>query len=146
MKNWWTPADQKSFADRTTCIIEQFDTLDMGGGLHHKGKLVVGEAMGDLNGIKLAYRAYQRSQRGKPAPPVIDGFTADQRFFLAYARLWGSQLRPEYMQTLINTDPHPMPKARANATLQNMPEFHKAFQCQPGDAMVRPPDKQCRLW
>jgi endothelin-converting enzyme/putative endopeptidase len=146
MKNWWTPVDQKSFTERTACVIEQFDALDIGIGMRHKGKLVVGEAMGDLNGLKLAYRAYHRSLEGKPAPPVIDGFTADQRFFLAFARLWGTQVRPEFMQTMINTDPHPMPKARAIATLQNMPEFHKAFECQPGDAMVRPPEKQCRLW
>jgi endothelin-converting enzyme/putative endopeptidase len=146
MKNWWTPADQKSFTERAACTVEQFDAIDIGGGLHHKGKLVVGEAMGDLNGIKLAYRAYQRSLRGKPAPPVIDGFTADQRFFLAFARLWGSQTRPEAIQVQINTDPHPIAKFRCNATLQNMPEFQKAFECQSGDAMFRQTDRQCRLW
>jgi endothelin-converting enzyme/putative endopeptidase len=146
MKDWWTAADQKSFTERTACTIEQYDSIDIGGGVHHKGKLVVGEAMGDLNGLKLAYRAYQRSLRGKPAPPVIDGFTGDQRFFLAFARLWGSQLRPEALNMLINTDPHPVPKFRCNATLQNMPEFHKAFQCKAGDPMVRPADKQCSLW
>jgi endothelin-converting enzyme/putative endopeptidase len=146
LQNWWTPEDRKSFDARAACVIEQFDSLDIGNGLHHKGKLVVGEAMGDLNGLKLAYAAYHRSLEGKPDPPVIDGFTADQRFFLAFARSWGSQMRLEAMQVQVNTNPHPIAKFRCNGTLQNMPEFHKAFHCKPGDPMVRPPDKQCKLW
>jgi predicted metalloendopeptidase len=146
LQNWWTPEDRKSFDARAACVIEQFDTLDIGNGLHHKGKLVVGEAMGDLNGLKLAYAAYHRSLEGKPEPPVIDGFTADQRFFLAFARSWGSQMRLEAMQVQVNTNPHPIAKFRCIGTLQNMPEFHKAFHCKPGDPMVRPPDKQCKLW
>jgi putative endopeptidase len=145
MKNWWTPADLKSFGERATCVSDQFDAIDIGGGVHHKGKLVVGEAMGDLNGLKVAYRAYHRSLKGKEAP-VIDGFTGDQRFFLAYARVWGTQTRPETVQLQINTDPHPVSKYRANATLQNMPEFRKAFECQAVDAMARPAEKLCTLW
>jgi putative endopeptidase len=145
LRNWWTPDDRETFTERASCVVEQFDTLDIGGGLHHKGKLVVGEAMGDLNGVKLAYKAYQRSLGGKPGP-VIDGLTADQRFFIAYARFFGSQYRPEAIQLRINTDPHPISKFRVNATLQNVPEFHKAFECQGGDPMVRPAEKQCGLW
>jgi endothelin-converting enzyme/putative endopeptidase len=118
----------------------------VGDGLRHNGKLVVGEAMGDLGGLTLAYKAYQRSLRGKPAPPAIDGFTADQRFFLAFARAWGTQYRPEALRLRLNTDPHPAPKFRAIGTLQNMPEFHRAFGCKPGDPMVRPAEKQCRVW
>jgi predicted metalloendopeptidase len=76
----------------------------------------------------------------------MDGFTADQRFFIAFARVWGAQYRPEAMRLLLNTNNHPLPQYRAIETLQNMPEFHRAFQCKPGDAMVRPPSQQCRLW
>jgi putative endopeptidase len=146
LKNWWTDEDRKKFEERAACVIDQFNTLDVGEGLHHNGKLVVGEAMGDLGGLKLAYYAWKRSLRGKPEPPAIDGFTPDQRFFLAFARVWASVDRPESMRLRLNTDPHPLPKFRANGTLQNMPEFQKAFHCQVGDPMVRPPDKQCRLW
>jgi putative endopeptidase len=146
LKNWWTAEDRAKFEARAACVVEQFDTLDVGEGLRHNGKLVVGEALGDLGGLTLAYKAYQRSLRGKPAPPAIDGFTADQRFFLAFARGWAGQHRPEAQRLRLNTDPHPLYKFRANGTLQNMPEFHKAFHCQPGDPMVRPPDKQCKLW
>jgi predicted metalloendopeptidase len=77
---------------------------------------------------------------------VIDGFTGDQRFFLAFARVWGSQARPERIQLQTNTDPHPVDKWRAIATLQNMPEYRKAFECQATDAMVRPDEKLCTLW
>lgn len=101
--------------------------------------------MGDLGGLTLAYRAYHRSLGGKE-PPVIDGFTGDQRFFLAYARAWATQFRPEAARMLLDSNPHPLPKFRCNATLQNMPEFQKAFGCKLGDAMVRPADQQCRLW
>ncbi len=113
--------------------------------MRHNGKLVVGEALGDIGGLTLAYKAYQRSLKGKPAP-VIDGFTGDQRFFLAFARVWGRNHTPEDLRLRLNTDPHPIARFRAIGTLQNMPEFHKAFQCKQGDPMVRPVEKQCRLW
>ena len=145
LTNWWTPDDRKKFEQRAACVIGQFNSIDVGGGLHHKGELVVGEAMGDLGGLTLAYRAYHNSLHGKEAP-VIDGFTGDQRFFLAYARAWASQMRPEAARMLLDSNPHPLPKFRCNATLQNMPEFQKAFGCKQGDAMVRPSDQQCKLW
>jgi predicted metalloendopeptidase len=77
---------------------------------------------------------------------VLDGFTGDQRFFLAFARVWGTQFRPEAMRLQLDTNPHPLPKYRCNGTLSNMPEFQKAFGCQLGDPMVRPAEKRCKLW
>jgi len=145
LRNWWTPEDRKKFEARAECVINQFNTLDVGEGLRHNGRLVVGEALGDLGGLKLAYRAYKRALGGKEAP-VIDGYTGDQRFFLAFARVWATQLRPESKRLRLTTDPHPLGRFRAIGTLQNMSEFHKAFQCKTGDAMVRPIDKQCDLW
>lgn len=145
LKNWWTPEDRRKFEDRAGCIVDEFFNLDVGEGLRHNGKLVTGEAMGDLGGLTIAYRAYKRSLKGKEAP-VLDGYTGDQRFFLAFARVWASSYRPESMRLQLNTNPHPLGKFRAIGTLQNMPEFHKAFNCKPGDHMVRPPEKQCKLW
>jgi putative endopeptidase len=145
LRNWWTPEDRKKFEARAECVVNQFNTLDVGEGLRHNGRLVVGEALGDLGGLKLAYRAYKRALGGKEAP-VIDGYTGDQRFFLAFARVWATQLRPEAARLRLTTDPHPLGRFRAIGTLQNMPEFHKAFQCKVGDPMVRPADKQCELW
>jgi endothelin-converting enzyme/putative endopeptidase len=145
LKNWWTADDRTKFETRASCVSDQFNSIDVGDGLRHNGKLVLGEALGDLGGLMLAFKAYQRSLKGKPGP-AIDGFTPEQRFFLSFARAWGSNIRPEAMRLRLNTDPHPLAKYRANATLQNIPEFHKAFQCKRGDAMVRPPEQQCRLW
>ncbi len=146
LKNWWTPEDRKNFDERAACFVDQFNMLDVGEGQRHNGKLVLGEAMGDFGGLTLAYKAYKRSLRGKPEAPSMDGYTADQRFFLSFARVWGTQLRPEAIRLRLATDPHPIAKWRAIGTLQNMPEFHKAFGCKQGDFMVRPAEKQCRLW
>ncbi len=146
LKNWWTPEDRKNFDSRAACFVDQYNNLDVGEGLRHNGKLVLGEAMGDFGGLTLAYKAYKKSLAGKPEPPVLDGYTADQRFFLSFARVWGTQLRLEAIRLRLATDPHPIAKWRAIGTLQNMPEFHQAFNCKPGDAMVRPVEKQCRLW
>ncbi len=77
---------------------------------------------------------------------MVDGFTADQRFFLAFARIWGRQSRPEDLRLQLNTNPHPIARFRVIGTLQNMPEFHKAFGCKNGDPMVRPVESQCKLW
>jgi len=145
LKMWWTESDRQKFEVRANCVTSQFDSIDLGNGIKHNGKLVTGEAMGDLGGLTLAYRAYHNSLKGKAAP-VLDGFTGDQRFFLAFARVWADQARVEQQRLQVTTDPHPIAKFRANATLSNMPEFHQAFACKLGDKMVRPPDQQCRLW
>jgi predicted metalloendopeptidase len=146
MKNWWSEDDRKKFETRTGCVVDQFNKLDVEDGLHHNGTQVLGEALGDLGGISVAYKAYRKSLAGKPEPPAMDGFTADQRFFIAYARVWGTQYRAEAMRLQVNTNNHPISKYRAIGTLQNMPEFHRAFQCKPGDPMVRPAAQQCKLW
>jgi putative endopeptidase len=146
LQDWWTEDDRKKFEARTACVVDQFNTLDVGGGQHHNGKQVLGEALGDLGGLSVAYKAYRRSLAGKSEPPAMDGFTADQRFFIAFARVWGRQSRPEATQLQLNTNNHPLAQFRAIGTLQNMPEFHRAFQCKLGDPMVRPAPQQCKLW
>jgi predicted metalloendopeptidase len=145
LKNWWTDQDKTNFEKRAGCVTSQFDSMDVGGGAHHNGKLVTGEAMGDLGGVTIAYKAYHKSLQGKEAP-VIDGFTGDQRFFLAFARVWARHQRYEQTRRQLATDPHPLAKFRVNATLQNVPEFHAAFGCKQGDEMVRPVADQCKLW
>ena len=145
LKMWWTESDRKKFEVRANCVTSQFDSIDVGNGIRHNGKLVTGEAMGDLGGLTLAYRAYHNSLKGIAAP-VMDGFTGDQRFFLSFARVWADQERLEQQRLQVTTDPHPIARYRANATLSNMPEFHQAFACKLGDKMVRPADQQCRLW
>ena len=111
-----------------------------------KGPLVVGESIADLGGLAIAYAALQKSMEGKPRPANIDGFTPEQRFFLAYAHNWASNMRPEYARFLVNQDPHPLAKFRVNGPLSNMPQFAAAFQCKDGEVMVRPEKDRCVIW
>jgi predicted metalloendopeptidase len=143
---WWTADDFKKFNARTDCVVKQFDEYEVEPGLHQNGKLVVGESVADLGGLAVAYAAYQKSLEGKPRPPVIAGFTPEQRFFLGYAQIWAQNIRPEAARLRVATDPHPLGRFRVNGPLSNMATFAEAFQCKVGDAMVRPPDKRCQIW
>jgi len=145
LRNWWTDADKKEFGKRTGCIVDQFNGFDALPGQRHLGKLVTGEALGDLGGIELAYKAYRRSLKGAE-PPVINGLTGDQRFFIAFARVWATNSRVEDDSLRLKTDPHPLPRYRVIETLKNVPEFAAAFHCQNGDPMVRPAAVRCQLW
>ncbi|HVA01039.1 MAG TPA: M13 family metallopeptidase [Terriglobia bacterium] len=146
LKNWWTPQDIKNFDERANCIREQFDSYVAIGKVHENGKLVLGESIADLGGLTLAYKAYEKSLEGKPRPEIIDGFTPEQRFFIAWAQNWAENVRPEFARLLLNIDPHPLPRFRAIGPPSNMPAFAKAFDCKTGDPMVRPPSERCRIW
>lgn len=144
LKNWWTPEDLKSFQERGDCVAKQFDGYEVEKGLHENGKLVEGESIADLGGVTLAYAAFQKSTVGKQHDPDANGFTPEQRFFLGYAENWAVNVRPEFARLQTNTDPHPLPKFRANGPLTNLAEFAKAFGCKKGDAMVRA--QVCKIW
>ena len=144
MRNWWTDTDLKEFQSRGDCVAKQFDGYVVEGDLHMKGKLVEGESIADLGGLTIAYTAYQKSLQSRPAQTDSNGFTPEQRFFLGYADAWKNNLRPELAKLQANTDPHPLPKFRANGAVSNMSEFAKAFGCKKGDAMVRA--QACKIW
>jgi len=144
LKNWWTPEDLKNFQERGECVAKQFDGYEVEKGLHENGKLVEGESIADLGGATLAYAAFQKSLHGKPGEKDANGFTPEQRFFLGYAENWAVNVRPELARLQTNTDPHPLPKFRANGPLSNMAEFAKAFGCKKGNAMVRA--QVCKIW
>lgn len=146
LQNWWTDADYKNFEERTACTTKQYDNYFVEPGLHLQGKLVTGEALGDLGGVNLSYRAYQRSREGKGPEPTIDGFTPDQQFFLAEAQWRGAIVRAEALRTAVSADPHPPGRFRVLGPLSNMPEFEKAFNCKPGDPMVRAETERCAVW
>jgi putative endopeptidase len=146
LRNWWTPADLKNFKARAACIEKQFDAYRVADDLHENGKLVVGESIADLGGLTLAHMAFERTLAGKPAPPKIDGFTAEQRFFLAWGRIWATNSRAQFERLLVNVDPHPLPRFRVDGSVSNMPSFASAFSCPVGDAMVRPPADRCKIW
>jgi putative endopeptidase len=145
LKLWWTPEDYGKFQARTKCVEDQFSSYALADGTHLKGRLVKGEAVADLGGLKIAWLAYQKSLQGKPHPADIDGFTAEQRFFLSYSQAWKTLQTPQVELLQTNTDPHPLPRFRLIGTVSNMPEFFKAFGCGEADTMVRTKDR-CAIW
>ena len=146
LKQWWTPEDYKNFKARGQCIINQFDGYTVAGGLHENGKLVEGESIGDLGGVKLAYLAFQKSLEGKQKPDQVDGFTLEQQFFISWGQSRGDEIRDEAQRQFVLTNPHPVSKYRVNGPLSNLPEFQKAFSCKEGDPMVRPAADRCEIW
>ena len=143
LHEWWTPEDRKNFTERGDCVVSQFNGYEVEPGLHQNGKLVLGESIGDLGGLAIAYAAYERSIAGH-RPPDIDGYTPEQRFFLGWAQVWGTNQRAEAARTQTNTDPHPLARFRANGPLSNMEAFANAFGCKKSDPMVR--EQACKIW
>lgn len=146
LRNWWTDEDLKRFQERTACVVAQFEEYFIEPGIHHNGKLVLGESIGDIAGAKIALKAYQHSREGKGPEPTIDGFTPEQQFFIAWGQFRGDAIRPETQRLMVQGDPHPIGKYRVIGTVSNMPEFWKAFGCPETSAMVREKAKRCSVW
>jgi putative endopeptidase len=146
MRNWWTDVDRKNFLEHAACVEKQYSAFEVEKGLFINGKLTIGENIADMGGINMAYAAYLESLEGKPKPPVIDGLTHEQRFFISYANRFAILARPEYDRMLVATDTHAPSRFRVNVPLLNMPEFAAAFSCKTGDRMVRPSSERCRVW
>ena len=115
-------------------------------GTHINGKLTLGENIGDLGGIEAAYAAYQRYQAKHGKPPVIDGLTGDQRFFLAYAQAWQSKVREDALRQQLITDPHSPAKYRVNGVVRNVDAWYTAFNVKPGDKLYLPPEQRVHIW
>jgi putative endopeptidase len=145
LQNWWTPEDRTRFDERTACVVDQFEHYEIEPGIHHNGKLVLGEAIGDLAGARIAYLAFQKAQKAHPAP-AIDGFTPDQQFFIAWGQFRGDAIRPELQRLMIQGDPHPIAKFRVIGPISNLPAFAAAFTCPAGAPMTRPAAKRCEVW
>jgi putative endopeptidase len=146
LRDWWTEQDGREFEKRTQTLIHQFDGYVIEDTLHANGRFTLGENLGDLGGLTVAYEAWKLSLKGKPAPPSIDGYTPEQRFFLSFAQIWRNVYRPQLQRLVTLTDPHSLPHWRVVGPLSNMPEFARAFHCQPSDAMVLPPDARTDIW
>jgi endothelin-converting enzyme/putative endopeptidase len=144
-RNWWTDADRKEFEKRGLCVAEQYEGYFVEPGVHHDGRRVLGEAIGDLGGVVVAYRALEKSMESRPVPSV-DGFTPEQQFFISWGQTTGAAMRLEAQRELVATDPHPVPRFRVIGPFSNVPEFGRAFSCRAGAAMVRPPEKRCSVW
>ncbi len=144
LKSWWTADDRSKFEERAACVVNQFNGYEVLPGLNINGRLTLGENIGDLGGMAVAYTAFMDSLKGKPAPPLIDGFTAQQRFFLGWAQVWAAKSTPEAERAQVLGDPHSAAKYRVNGPTSNMPEFAQAFGCKQGAKMIR--EKVCEIW
>jgi len=145
IRDWWTPEDSTEYRKRTQELVDQFNAYSPMEGVKVNGSLTLGENFGDLGGLIIAYRAWQLSLRGRPSP-VIDGFTGEQRFFMGWAQIWRGKQREEYLRQFVLNNPHAPSVYRTNGPVSNMPEFFRAFDVQPGDALFRDPDQRIRIW
>ena len=145
LRNWWTDKDLEEFGKRTKSLVEQYAGYQVFDDLHVNGELTLGENIGDLSGVTIAYKAYKASLNGKEAP-VIDGLTGDQRFFMGYAQIWRSKIVEKSMRNRVATDPHSPGEFRALGSLSNMNEFYDAFDVKEGDAMYIAPEKRVKIW
>jgi putative endopeptidase len=146
LRNWWSASDLDKFKRGTGLVSSQFDAYTVLDSVHVNGKLTLGENLADLGGLSVSYAAMEKALAEKGRPPLIDGFTPEQRFFLAWAQIWRQNITPEAARVRINTDPHSPGQWRTNGPLSNMPQFAAAFGCKPGDAMVRPDSVRPVIW
>ena len=147
LNNWWTDFDRSEFEKRADQIISQYDQLSPleTPDIKVNGALTIGENIGDIGGLAIAFKAYQLSLAGKVAP-VIDGFTGEQRFFLGWAQCWRQKMRPEEIRRRVATDPHSPDEFRCNQVVRNLDEFYAAFNIQEADLLYLPKAERVRIW
>jgi putative endopeptidase len=146
--NWWSDEDRSKFEARTQKLTDQFNAYEPLPGKHVNGKLTLGENTADLGGLNAAYDALQLALKKNPqeAKTKIDGYNEDQRFFIAFARVWSGNILPKAQEVRLNTDPHAPAKYRAIAAPSNMPVFARTFGCKAGDPMVRDDELRVTIW
>jgi len=145
LRDWWNEADAAAFSERASRLVAQYNGFEVLPGKFLNGEFTLGENIGDLSGLAVAYKAYRLSLDGQEAP-VIDGFTGDQRFFIGWAQVWRRLYRDENLEVRITTDPHSHSEARANGVLRNFDPWYAAFDVQPGQALYLPPEERVRIW
>lgn len=145
MRDWWTEADLKAFEAKGNALITQYSGYKVFDDLNVNGELTLGENIGDLSGVTIAYKAYKMSLNGQEAP-VIDGLTGDQRFFMGFSQIWRVKMKEEAMRNRVATDPHSPGHFRALGALSNMPEFYTTYDVKEGDKMYLAPEKRVKIW
>ena len=145
LRDWWTKEDKANFNQLTAALVKQYNAYSPLDGYYVNGALTLGENIADNSGLAIAYKAYQLSLGGKPAP-VIDGYTGAQRFYIGWAQVWRGKARDAETIRLLNIDPHSPAAARGNVPLTNQPEFYKAFDVKEGDAMYLSPEQRITIW
>ncbi|HEX8441196.1 M13 family metallopeptidase [Archangium sp.] len=146
LRDWWTPEDKAAFQQRTGMLTEQYAAFSPLPGMNVNGKLTLGENIGDLSGLTVAFKAYKLSLGSQQQAPVIEGFTGDQRFFLGWAQVWRTLHRDDALRQILLTDSHSPGEYRVNGVVRNMPEFYSAFGVKEGDGAFLPPEKRVKIW
>ncbi|HEY6077366.1 MAG TPA: M13 family metallopeptidase [Polyangiaceae bacterium] len=144
-RNWWTDSDRQRFDAKTQALVGQYAQFEPLPGQKVNGELTLGENIGDLGGLSVAYGAYQLALAGKPAP-VLGGYSGDQRFFLSWAQVWCSKYREQLQQQLLKVDPHSPPRFRVNGVVRNMDAWYTAFGVGPAQQLFLPPERRVRIW
>ncbi len=144
LSDWWTDADVAAFKKSSEALIKQYDAYEIFPGASVKGEFTLGENIGDLAGLTVAYEAYKASLGGKPAP-VIDGFTGDQRFFLGWAQVWRRNYREANLRNRLITDPH-SPSEQRVWVVRNLDKWYEAFQPKQGEKLYLAPGERVRIW
>ncbi len=145
LRTWWQPQDDAAFRKLVDRLADQYSGYEVLPGLRINGRLTLGENIGDVGGISVAYDAYHRSLRGAP-PPVIGGLTGDQRFFLSEAQIWQNLDREERLRIQVTSNPHSPSKFRVNGVVRNVDAWYAAFDVKPGDKLYLPPDERVHIW
>ncbi|MFC1536132.1 M13 family metallopeptidase [Candidatus Neomarinimicrobiota bacterium] len=145
MREWWTEEDNAKFKERAQVVIDQYNEFIPVDTLHINGELTLGENIADIGGLTVSYNAYQLSLHGEE-PPVLNGFTGNQRVFLGWAQVWRMIARDEYLRNQILTDPHSYPKYRVIGVMNNMPEFYAAFDVKEGDGHYLQEEERVKIW
>ena len=145
LRTWWQHSDLDAFSRRTAALVTQYSEFEPMKGLHVNGQLTLGENIGDLGGLSIAYDAYRLSL-GDSQPPVIDGLTADQRYFLSWAQLWRSLSRDEALRNQILSNVHSPKEFRVNGVVRNIDAWYAAFDVKPGDKLYLTPESRVRIW
>lgn len=146
LREWWTPADSAGFEQRAGVVVAQYGGYVAVDTMHVNGRLTLGENLADIGGLTVAHDAWRLSLEGKPMPAAIDGFTPEQRFFLAYANSWREKTRLEARRQYAVSDSHAPERWRVNGVVGHLEAFARAFGCGAGDPMVRPAGERLRLW
>jgi putative endopeptidase len=144
LRDWWTAEDDRRYRERAARVVSQYGSFEPVHGLGVNGTLTLGENLSDIGGTKIAYDALQLALAGKPRA-AIDGLTPEQRFFLSFAQIWRQRGREEYERKLILTDTHSLPRLRVRGTIAHMPEFAKAFACEPAKTLTAEWER-ARIW
>jgi len=147
LRNWWTDKDREAFEERTKALIAQFNVLEPAQAPGHRinGELTIGENIGDLGGLSIAFKAYQIAHENNPEPE-LDGYTPEQRLFLSWAAVWQAKVRPEMLLQRLATDPHSPAEFRCNQIVRNVPEFYAAFDVRESDALWLDEKQRVKIW